>query len=438
MYDAIIVGARCAGSPTALLLARKGYKVLLLDRGSFPSDMAFSNHFVHQTGSARLQRWGLLDRLAATNCPPITTNHFDYGAFSLTGSPPPAEGGVTTAFAPRRIRLDQVLVEAAVEAGAELRENFSVQELVWEGDRVIGVRGHASLRADSPTPENGHNGEIRVGQESHTSEAGEKRKTGATVTETARIIVGADGMFSVVARGVRANEYHTKAPLEGSWYSYWSGIRMIGWHLWLRPHRVIFAYNTNDNLTLVGAAFPARELPAVRADLERHYMNAIRDCAPDLAEQLAGAKRESRFVGGAIPSHVRKPWGSGWALVGDAGYQKDPCTASGITDAFSSADLLAEAIDAGLSGRQPMDHALAAYEQRRNQAELPYFEMTSQFATLEPPPPEMQQLLAALEHNPEQRSRFFGVLAHTVPVQEFFAPENIQQIVGTNAATAGR
>ena len=102
MYDAIIVGARCAGAPTALLLARKGYKVLLLDRGTFPSDMPFSNHYVHQTGSARLKRWGLLDALKASNCPPIITNHFDYGAFSLTGSPVPAEGGVTEAFAPRR------------------------------------------------------------------------------------------------------------------------------------------------------------------------------------------------------------------------------------------------------------------------------------------------------------------------------------------------
>ena len=128
MYDAIVVGARCAGAPTALLLARKGYKVLLLDRGTFPSDMPFSNHYLHQTGSARLKRWGLLDALAASNCPPIRTNHFDYGAFSLTGSPVPAEGGVTEAFAPRRIKLDPILVDAAVKSGAELREGFSVQE----------------------------------------------------------------------------------------------------------------------------------------------------------------------------------------------------------------------------------------------------------------------------------------------------------------------
>ncbi len=404
MYDAIIVGARCAGAPTALLLARKGYKVLLLDRGSFPSDMAFSNHFVHQTGTSLLKRWGLLERLAATNCPPITTDYFDYGAFSLTGTPTPSEGG-TPAFAPRRKVLDPILVEAAVEAGAELRENFSVQELLWDGGRVVGVRGHT--------------------------------KTG-TIAEKARITIGADGMFSTVAKAVQAPEYNTKAPLEGSWYSYWSGVPMKGWHLWLRPHRVIFAYNTNDNLTLIGTAFPAGELPAVRADLDSHYMQAVCTCAPELAERMRSGRRESRLVGGAIPGYLRKPYGPGWALAGDAGYQKDPCTASGITDALRSADSLSEAIHAGFSGQQPIEEAFAAYEQRRNQTALPFYELTSQLATLEPPPPETQELLAALKDNPEQRSRFFGVLALTVPVPEFFSPENVQQILaGTRqAATA--
>jgi flavin-dependent dehydrogenase len=404
MYDAIVVGARCAGAPTALLLARQGYKVLLLDRGTFPSDMPFSNHFVHQTGSARLKRWGLLDALAATNCPPIRTNHFDYGAFSLTGAPPPAEGGVTEAYAPRRIRLDPILVEATVKAGAELREGFSAQELVWENDRVAGIRGH--------------------------------QKNGATVTERARITIGADGMFSMVAKGVQAPEYKTGPALEGSWYAYFSGVPMIGWHLWLRPDRVIFAYNTNDNLSLIGVAFAAKDLPAVRANVEKHHSSVIAEFAPELWARMQAGRRESRYVGGAIPSHVRKPYGPGWALVGDAGYQKDPCTASGITDAFGSAEWLAQAIDAGFSGRQPLEEALAGYEQTRNQAELPYFELTTQLAALQPPPPEIQQLLEALRDNPEQRSRFFGVFAHTVPVVDFFAPENMQQIFSKKMVAA--
>jgi flavin-dependent dehydrogenase len=308
---------------------------------------------------------------------------------------------VNTAFAPRRIVLDPLLAEAAVEAGAELRDGFSVQDLIWNQDRVIGIRG---------------------------------KQSGKVTTEKARIVIGADGMFSVVARAVQAPEYKSSPPLEGSWYAYWSGVPMKGWHLWLRPDRVIFAYNTNHNLTLIGVAFAARDLPAIRRNVERNHSEVVAQYAPDLAARMSDGHRESRFVGGAIPYHVRRPYGPGWALVGDAGYQKDPCTASGITDAFRSAEWLAEAIDAGFNGRQPMEQALAGYEERRNQSEMPYFELTTQLAALAPPPAETQQLLAALRHNPEQRSRFFGVLSHSVPVQDFFAPENVQKIMA-GAAT---
>jgi flavin-dependent dehydrogenase len=397
MYDAIVVGARCAGSPTALLLARRGYKVLMVDRTAFPSDMAFSNHFVHQAGAAALKRWGLLDRLVATNCPPITHDYFDYGAFSLCGPVPPVDG-VNTAFAPRRIKLDPLLAAAAVEAGVELREGFSVQDLLWDNDRVVGIRGHAR---------------------------------DATMAEKARIVIGADGMFSVVAKAVKAPESKTSTALEGSWYAYWSGVPMKGWHLWLRPDRVIFAYNTNDNLSLIGVAFAAKDLAAVRPNIETHHREVIEQFAPELAERMRQGRRESRFVGGAIPYHLRRPYGPGWALVGDAGYQKDPCTASGITDAFRTAEWLAEAIDAGFSGRQPLEEALACYETRRDRSEMPYFDLTTQLAALAPPPPEVQQILFALQDNAEQRGRFFSMLAHGVPVQEFFSPENVRQILGS-------
>lgn len=402
MYDVIVVGARCAGSPTALLLARKGYKVLLADRTAFPSDMAFSNHFVHQSGAAALKRWGLLERLVATNCPPITEDYFDYGAFSLSG-PVPAVEGVNTAFAPRRIKLDPLLAAAASESGAELRDGFSVQELVWDNGTVTGIRG---------------------------------RHKGSTVTEKARIVVGADGMFSTVAKAVKAPEYKNSDPLEGSWYAYWSGVPMKGWHLWLRPNRVIFSYNTNDNLTLIGVAFAARDLPVVRADIEKHHRQVIEEFAPELSERMGRGRRESHFVGGAIPYFMRRPYGPGWALVGDAGYQKDPCTASGITDAMRSAEWLADAIDAGFSGRAPLEHALAAYEEKRNQSETPYFDLTTQLAALAPPPPEVAQILFALQDNPEQRGRFFSMLAHGVRVEEFFSPENVQKILGASPKTA--
>lgn len=144
-YDAIVVGARCAGSPTAMLLARKGYRVLVVDRATFPSD-TISTHVVHPLGVAALASWGLLDRLAATGCPPIHTYAFDFGPFTLSGAPGTAEAPV--AYCPRRTVLDKLLVDAAVAAGAEVREGFTVEKspstmamsLVSKAIRRVGTR----------------------------------------------------------------------------------------------------------------------------------------------------------------------------------------------------------------------------------------------------------------------------------------------------------
>jgi flavin-dependent dehydrogenase len=179
MYDAIVVGARCAGSPTAMLLARKGYRVLLVDRASFPSD-TMSSHFIHPPGIAQLKRWGLLEQVAASNCPPFYNMTFDLGPFALIGSPPPADG-VAEHYCPRRTVLDKILVDAVVEAGGELREGFLVQEILMEGDRVTGIRGRAA--------------------------------GGTMVTEEARVVIGADGMRSLLARTVQAPEYNAKPTL---------------------------------------------------------------------------------------------------------------------------------------------------------------------------------------------------------------------------------
>ncbi|MGE5445149.1 MAG: NAD(P)/FAD-dependent oxidoreductase [Ignavibacteriales bacterium] len=179
MYDAIVVGARCAGSPAAMLLARKGYRVLLLDKAVFPKDI-MSGHYIHQPGVAYLKHWGLLDKVAATNCPPISKVTFDVGDFSLIGSPPPA-GDVVEGYCPRRKVIDKILVDAAVEAGAELREEFIVEEIVVDNGCVTGIRGH--------------------------------RKGGSTVTETARIVIGADGMHSIVARTVKSPRYNVVPSL---------------------------------------------------------------------------------------------------------------------------------------------------------------------------------------------------------------------------------
>jgi 2-polyprenyl-6-methoxyphenol hydroxylase-like FAD-dependent oxidoreductase len=392
-FDAIVVGARCAGSPTAMLLARKGYRVLAVDRTTFPSD-TISTHLIHQPGVAALDRWGLLDRVLATNCPPIDTYATDFGPFTITGRP-----GV--AYAPRRTVLDKLLVDAASEAGAEVRESFTVEGLVFEDDRVAGIRGH--------------------------------EKGGGTVTERAPVVVGADGRYSLVADAVDAEEYDTKPKLLASYYSYWSGLPMDGhFATWVRPHRGFAAWPTNDDLTLVIAGWPYREFEGNRNDVERHFLETL-DLAPAFSERVRAAKREERFLGAAVPGYFRKPHGPGWALVGDAGYNKDYITAQGINDAFRDAELCVEALDQAFSGTRPFDEAMAEYQSTRDAHVKAMYELTADFASLEPAPPELQQLLAAASRSEEAMDGFARVLAGVTSPAEFFSEENAGRILAAAA-----
>jgi flavin-dependent dehydrogenase len=399
MYDAIIVGARCAGSPTAMLLARKGYRVLLLDKASFPSD-TLSTHYIHQPGVARLHRWGLLDKVVASGCPPIAHQVFDVGPFFLRGCPPPSDG-VATSYAPRRMVLDKILLDAAVDAGVEVREQFSVEELVTDGDQVTGIRGRS--------------------------------QGGGLVQEKARIVVGADGMRSAIARMVDAPVYNEQPAFSCAYYTYWSDVEIETAELYPRPDRMLIAAPTNDGLTLTIVYWPETAFAEVRADVEGQFMRAL-DMVPNLAERVRAGTRAEKFRGSAdLQGYFRRPYGPGWALVGDAGYHKNPITAEGITDAFRGAELLSGAIDDTFSGRLSAEDAFAGYEHKRNEAAMPLYQMTCDLAKLAPPPPEMQALFAALRDNEEQSGRFMGTIAGTVPIPEFFSPENKMRIVGAQA-----
>jgi flavin-dependent dehydrogenase len=399
MYDAIVVGARCAGSSTAMLLARKGYRVLIVDRATFPSD-TISTHIIWPPGVSFLKRSNLLDELIDSNCPAIRQVSFDVGPFALSGSLPPVDGTFET-YAPRRKVLDKVLVDAAVESGAELREAFTVTELVTDGHVVTGIRGTT--------------------------------KDGTTVAETAKIVIGADGVHSIVAKGVNAPEYNVKPRLACWYYTYWSGVPTTGVTFYSRTDRAIGVIPTNDGLVCIPIGWAQNEFDQYRADIEGNYMRSL-EISPDLAERVHKGKREERFYGtGDVPNFFRKPYGPGWALVGDAGYHKDPITAQGISDAFSSAELLSQAIDEGLSGRRPVDEAMADYQRRRDERVTPMYEFTCQLATLAPPAPAMQQLFSALRTNQEETDRFLGAMAGTVPVSEFYSPENMQRISGRKA-----
>ncbi len=400
MYDAIIVGARCAGSPLSMLLARKGYKVLLVDKATFPSD-TISTHHIHQPGVAHLGRWGLLEKVKGSNCPSTQQISFDVGPFALVSTPPPA-GDVVDAYAPRRRVLDKILVDAAVEAGVELRENFSVDELTTDGKNITGIRGH--------------------------------HQVGNTVQERARIVIGADGVRSFVARAVDAPIYLDHGMLTCNYYTYWSGVDLDGVELYSRVGKAIVADKTNDGLVMVTVVWPIDEWQQVRADIEGEYMRSISEVAPKLFARLKAGRREERFAGtGFLPNFIRKPFGSGWALVGDAGYVKDPITAQGITNSFSHAEFLAEALDDAFSGRKEMLKSLANYERRRNDEVLLMFEHTCNLARLGPPPTDLLALMNALRGNEFEIGRFLGTITGTVALADFFSPANMNRMLHASA-----
>jgi flavin-dependent dehydrogenase len=395
MFDAIVVGARCAGSPTAMLLARRGYQVLLVDRSTFPSD-TISTHFIWPPGVACLQRWGLLDRVLATNCPVIRTIGLDLGEFQLTGDPPPFSG-VAEMCAPRRTVLDRLLLDAAAEAGAEVREGFTVTGLTSSAGRVTGIRGRS--------------------------------KSGAEIAEQARIVIGADGRNSLVAKAAGAAEYNIRPVLTCVCYAYWRDVTRHVPAIHPRPRRVIISFPTNDGLTITPAIFPRDELPAVRASLERHLLDAL-GLVGDFAEPFRGSARVERIRAmGDLPNFFRQPYGDGWALVGDAGYHKDPILAQGISDAFRSAEWVVDAVHAGFSGSQPIDEALARYQRVRDEEFAPMYDLSCNMASLEPAPPEMVALYEALRLNPRECNRYFGTLGGTVPIPEYYAPTNLQRII---------
>jgi|RhiMethySRZTD1v2_1073278.scaffolds.fasta_scaffold16929_6 2-polyprenyl-6-methoxyphenol hydroxylase-like FAD-dependent oxidoreductase len=392
-FDVIIVGARCAGAPLAMLLARKGLKVLVVDRATFPSD-TLSTHVIQPQAVARLAQWGLLDRVVSSGCPPIHTYAFHFGPLVIAGAPGLADAPV--AYCPRRIVLDKILVDAAVDAGAELREGFTVEEVLTSDGGVTGIRGH--------------------------------RKDGPSVTATAPLVVGADGRHSIVARAVSPEVYGERPTLQGGYYGYWSGLPMDGrFETHIGDRCGLAAAPTNDGLTMVVGGWPLAEYETKRHDHQKSYLSLF-EHAPALHERMRGAKLESKVFGGATPNFFRKPFGPGWALVGDAGYIKDPITAQGIADAFRDVELVTAAIEAWRSGRLSYDDAMAQYQSARDAQSLPMYDFTCQLAALEPPPPDLVQLLSAVHGNEEATDQFCRVNAGITSPVEFFAEHNVRRI----------
>jgi 2-polyprenyl-6-methoxyphenol hydroxylase-like FAD-dependent oxidoreductase len=397
-YDAIIVGARCAGAPTAMLLARQGFRVLLVDHASFPSDTV-STLVIHPPGVAALERWGLLDDIVRQT-PPVKTYSFDFGPIRIRGTSRPS-AGISTAYAPRRTVLDKLLVDAAAAAGVEVRERFTVDDVVVEDGTVVGIRGR---------------------------DAG-----GVSTVERARVVIGADGRHSRVARTVEAEIYNEKPPLQLSYYTFYRDLPVDGFETFIRPERGFAAVHTNDDLTMVVVGWPIAERDAYRSDIEGNFEKTL-DLAPRFAERVRAATRVERFAGGAVANYFRKPYGPGWVLVGDAGYCRDPITAQGITDAFRDAEACATALGRVFRGEAGFGDAMRDHQRTRDAEVLPIYGFTTELATLDPPPAQMRQLLGAVQGNQDAMDGFVSVSAGTLSPVEFFDPVHIGQIFAAAGA----
>jgi flavin-dependent dehydrogenase len=344
-YDAIVVGARCAGASTAFLLARAGLRVLLVDRAAPGSD-TLSTHALMRGGVLQLHRWGLLPEIAAVT-PVVRSATFHYADEELAVAIKPRDG-VEGLYAPRRTVLDRVLVDAARAAGAEVRFGQAASDLVR--DRSGRVIGAVLERAD-----------------------------GTRAVASAELVIGADGVHSKIAALAGAEVVRAERHASAIVYGHWSGFEVSGYHWHYRPGVSVGAIPTNDLRTCLFVAVPrdrfAREL---RGGLSGVYHRLLGEAAPEHARGLAHAELDGKlrpFAG--IPGFLRRAWGPGWALVGDAGCFRDPITAHGITDALRDAELLARAVLSGSGG------ALARYESERDGASAELLSLSDEIASFE-------------------------------------------------------
>ncbi|MFD9698201.1 NAD(P)/FAD-dependent oxidoreductase [Lentzea sp. NPDC059081] len=392
MFDAIVVGARCAGASAALLLARAGRKVLLIDRSEFPSD-TMSTLYLHQPGVARLARWGLLPAVAASGCPKLDRVTYQVRDVRLQGAAA-VLGDVDGTYAPRRAVLDKIVADAAVAAGAEFRDATRLVRLTGD-DRVDGV----VLRD----------------------------RAGGEVVEKAHVVIGADGMRSTVARLACAPPVRSDPLATCVYYSFWQGLpahfefheRTGGW---------VAVIPTNDGLTIIATYLPQDRFATIRADPLAGHLDAVRTTAPGVFDRAMAAERVDRLHGtGDQRNFFRQAWGPGWALIGDAGHHKDSITARGITDAMLQAELLADSIAPCLDDPVRLDAAAQEFGVARDKTLVEVYRSTLATARLEVGPARLA-MLRAISTSPDLTSRYFGVIAGMNSMDDLITPDLLARL----------
>jgi 2-polyprenyl-6-methoxyphenol hydroxylase-like FAD-dependent oxidoreductase len=378
-HDVVVVGSRAAGAAAAMLLSRAGHDVVLVDRAQLPSDTT-STHSLVRGGVVQLSRWGLLDEVLDSGAPPVRSvlfQQYGSGATEPLRLPVKDKAGVDLMLAPRRYVLDAILAGAATRAGATLLTGTTVTDVIRNPDgRVTGVLAHAS------------DGTLRQ--------------------LNARVVIGADGVRSRMADlfGARVRESYERSGT--CLYTYVGGVDWDGFEFHLGHQAFAGVFPTHHDEAAVWLIRPSRQLASVLkagAGRPQAWLEALRNCAPELAERVLSGTVNAPLRGSiGLPNHVRRAAGPGWALVGDAGYHRDPITGHGLTDAFRDAELLAQATDVMLRGAADERAAMTAYEQQRDDAIRDTFRITRALAAF-PPPERFAELQSELSRALDAEAR---------------------------------
>jgi flavin-dependent dehydrogenase len=400
-YDAIVVGARVAGATTALLLAQKGYSVLLLEQDRFPSG-TLSTHLFFTDTMQVFDRIGVLDRVLAVDAPRLKRLKFPY-----VDAPFPEVDGRDFALCIRREVLDTILVEAAeANPRIDVRTGTRVTGVLKEGERVTGV------------------GFRPIG----TSDQREA---------SARIVIGADGRNSLLAREVRAKRYFEVPALFAWYYAYFPNVlldvppsamaeRLAGYPAVGADYGASFVFPTDSHLTLVGFGVQRDAFDAFRRDYRRHFMEGI-SLVPGVAARVGNRQPEGAIVGtGDLPNFFRVPAGAGWALVGDAGSHKDPHTVQGMGDAARSAVLLTDALDRYWRGECPEQDSLARYHVERDADLLPMYDFTTSRLEAQFTQEEWQEYGRLTWENQELARSRVAAMAHAIPPASVYSVEAVR------------
>src|SRR5262245_6323024 len=346
-HDVVVVGARAAGAATALLLARLGHDVALIDRAVFPADTV-STHQIARTGVVALRRWGLLGAVLASGAPAIRRVSFTAAGESVTRVVKD-KSDVDFLVAPRRYILDTLVVEAAARAGVHVRPGLAVEGVCLDDTgRASGVYGHDP--------------------------------SGIPIEIGARFVVGADGLGSRVARSVGAEIVENRGSHGATQYAYYAGLPWDGIELIAADRSLAGVFPTHHGQACIWVCTPTVDAQAARrraGSRTEAFTAQLYAAAPRLAAELRAGRRTSP-VAGALrsPNIRRRSYGPGWALVGDAGYHRDPVTGHGLSDAYRDAELLAVALDRALRDETDGSTALADYQHRRDRALREVFELT--------------------------------------------------------------